>query len=490
MDVQNSRLSYELYTSDDSQDSGGNNSPQMALISTSDLMAIDRQDSEIARMALMHLSAGVPQAHYSVSPGTSSSNRYLPPGTQPLLIPGSTELVYGTQLPATPRTQQLGTSPRYIPPIPLPQKYANTSPSTSLAASPPVYGTNSGRSTQAGASRQYSRLAPDSKGQDIPLDAKWTKIKRSLVSPEVLERAGVRYEARPDFVAILGMFTREQVAEFARLSAEVRNSRNQVNERGSETGRRKEQHERRETYRDRDLRRAGKDSLNSDDSDVWDETDGSGDDRRGKRSRRYSNSKTPKGGQSGRGQEKKRPSNDSRPYPVIVSPPASVSGDNPSPASTVGPKPILKNKNTNHVRFDGDGPREIAPGDYSEKPRRDRERDRPRGDREKDRTRERDRDRERERDRDRDRDRDRPRRDRDRERERDKDRDREKDRDRDREREREKDREKDRHGRDRERDRGERDEKRSTLKDTLGAVGIGGAAATLLSVLADAAVHL
>lgn len=39
------------------------------------------------------------------------------------------------------------------------------------------------------------RLAPDSQGQPIPKDAKWTKIKRSLVSPEVLRQDDKRFEA-------------------------------------------------------------------------------------------------------------------------------------------------------------------------------------------------------------------------------------------------------------------------------------------------------
>lgn len=39
------------------------------------------------------------------------------------------------------------------------------------------------------------RLAPDANGNEIPLDAKWTRINRRLVSPEVLNQDGRRYEA-------------------------------------------------------------------------------------------------------------------------------------------------------------------------------------------------------------------------------------------------------------------------------------------------------
>lgn len=40
-----------------------------------------------------------------------------------------------------------------------------------------------------------SRIAPDSSGHEIPPDAKWTKVKRSLISPEVLVKDGRRFEA-------------------------------------------------------------------------------------------------------------------------------------------------------------------------------------------------------------------------------------------------------------------------------------------------------
>lgn len=82
-----------------------------------------------------------------------------------------------------------------------------------LSASPPR---NANTTTAAAsAAAAIPRLAPDNFGHEIPPDATWTRIKRSLISLEVLNRAGVRYEARPDFVAILGVLSRDQIAEFA-----------------------------------------------------------------------------------------------------------------------------------------------------------------------------------------------------------------------------------------------------------------------------------
>jgi hypothetical protein len=73
--------------------------------------------------------------------------------------------------------------------------------------------------------QRHERLAPDGHGNDIPPDAMWTCIERTLVSPEVLEEAGVRYEARPKFVAVLGVQTQQTVAEWMRQSTEARSNR-------------------------------------------------------------------------------------------------------------------------------------------------------------------------------------------------------------------------------------------------------------------------
>ncbi|VUC33731.1 unnamed protein product [Clonostachys rosea] len=70
-----------------------------------------------------------------------------------------------------------------------------------------------------------SGLAPDRHGQPIPLDAEWTKIDRDIVSPGVLELSGVRYEARPSYVAVLGRLSKDQVSAFARQTANYRAGR-------------------------------------------------------------------------------------------------------------------------------------------------------------------------------------------------------------------------------------------------------------------------
>lgn len=73
-------------------------------------------------------------------------------------------------------------------------------------------------------------LAPDSKGNPIPANAKWTQVTRRLISPEILEQRGMRYEARPEWVAILGELRKEEISELALASAWVRSQR----ERGPE----------------------------------------------------------------------------------------------------------------------------------------------------------------------------------------------------------------------------------------------------------------
>ncbi|TGO24580.1 hypothetical protein BPAE_0099g00160 [Botrytis paeoniae] len=70
-----------------------------------------------------------------------------------------------------------------------------------------------------------SKIAPDSSGHEIPQGAKWTKVKRSLISPEVLMKDGRRFEARPEFVAILGILTKEEIQQYAERSHVLREER-------------------------------------------------------------------------------------------------------------------------------------------------------------------------------------------------------------------------------------------------------------------------
>ncbi|KAH7140816.1 hypothetical protein EDB81DRAFT_65298 [Dactylonectria macrodidyma] len=285
----------------------------MALISTRDLIAMDSLNSDMAGLILQSPSQ---QQQYSRSP---SDQRYLASTAAAAAASFS-----GHELSSSP-TSNFGASPRSVPLLP---PYVN-------GGAPPAYG-----------SSPRSRLAPDRYGMEIPPDAQWTKIRRTLVSPEILERAGVRYEARPEYVAVLGRLSREQITEYARQSAEARAARS--------AGRRpRRSSDRRRRGGDRADSKSSREDLD-DDSAVYDNSsssDDSGDDAR----------PDDKGTKS---------------YPVIVHPPTR---DKTSPASTVLPKPILKNKNENHVRFDPE-PYEVdsrSPRSY----RDDRDRDRRRDDR-------------------------------------------------------------------------------------------------------------
>ncbi|KAL2182036.1 uncharacterized protein P884DRAFT_188877 [Thermothelomyces heterothallicus CBS 202.75] len=522
------QLSFEQSSSSDLSDTESTAAANTALISTRDLMALDRYcDGKVPSLTGVGASL-LPPARapfYFVAPGTSPDTRHLPSGTQPLPIPGAVYPGHDGQPVTLPPPHPSALSPGTPPP-----PYGSSLSASSRDASWDLATLSASALTTAHdlpqpphlPSRQYSRLAPDSKGQTIPLDATWTKINRKLVSPEVLEEAGVRYEARPSFVAVLGVLTREQIEDYARRSFEVRRARGFPGKTRTRDTERQHGAGRQETYRDYYGRRGTKGGgrgggggdreavrRDHEPEPVFDASDISDDEDNGRR-RGFGQSRsrdryTPKNYVPD--EHKPLDSEDEeggKVYPTIVSPPASVDSDSLSPSSTVGPKPILKNKNPNHVRFGRSGPREISPGHYSERPR-DRERDRPmpRG-RERDRDRyRRDRSRDVSRDRSRVTDRDRNR-DHDRDRDRDKDfdyrsslkrhSDRERDRDRDRDRDRFRDRDRDRN-RDRDRDlprRGEEDRpsRRAALKDAAGAIGVSGAAATLLSVLTQAVTHL
>lgn len=512
------QLSYERYSSDTASDTDSHGSQQLALISTQDLMELDRQDADnlAAHARALQLSPALPAvpSNYGVSPGASYGGRYLPP---PSTFQGRPNQPPELDLSSSSAKRPLGSSPRH--PIhggspasstmmtPPPAYSATTQPGGTAPAASSVPSTASGfPPPPTGSATRRSRLAPDSKGAEIPLDAKWTRIKRILVSPEVLDKAGFRYEARPDFVAVLGELSKDDIAHLARKTAEVRATRG----RGySDADRRP-----RTTtyYPEKRSGNVNKSSPYFDETDdeesvssnpTWDDSDSESDSRdSGSRSRERRGLATDKyiPRDVRRQKEHRHRRHDSatviqeepdfedadedghekrgkagRPYhPVIVAPP---SNDKVSPASTVPPKPILKNRNENHVRFDEDGtPREMSANEMDRERRRERRRREGRDGEER---RRRDKDRvDRDRDRDRERDRERDRGDRDRERERHRDRD---------------VRDRDHHysSSNRHRDRDDAREKRRTKKsvwgETLGAVGIGGAAASLLSVLTEAA---
>ncbi|RDA87049.1 hypothetical protein CP532_3254 [Ophiocordyceps camponoti-leonardi (nom. inval.)] len=74
-----------------------------------------------------------------------------------------------------------------------------------------------------------ARLQPDSSGREISPDATWTRLDRRLISVQVLEEAGLRYEARHDSVSVLGTLSASQIRELAERSAEVRQGRSTFN---------------------------------------------------------------------------------------------------------------------------------------------------------------------------------------------------------------------------------------------------------------------
>lgn len=307
------RSSYEKHSSS-STDESSDTSDTLALISTNELLAMDKLNNGIAGM---HLQAPDLQ-QFGFSP-YNTGQRFLPPNASGYL-PGPPE----ADMSSSPNRQILSASPRFVPPF---------SPQTAGGFPPPPPGSSP---------RPLSHLAPDRYGQEIPVDAQWTKIKRTLVSPEVLERAGVRYEARPEFVAILGRLTRDQIADFARQSADARAARS-----ARSMPHRYERHERADS----------KSSREDDDEDsvLWDESDSTDDD------------------------DDKTSSKGTKSYPFIVNPP-DKNRDKASPSSTVKPKPILKNRNENHVRFDPE-PYEVenkSPRSFKDDRHRDRERDKDR----------------------------------------------------------------------------------------------------------------
>ncbi|KAJ8110495.1 hypothetical protein ONZ43_g5855 [Nemania bipapillata] len=263
------------------------------------------------------------------------------------------------------------------------------------SASPPTI------SSREPASQQFTRLGPDSQGREIPLDAKWTRIRRSLVSPEVLAREGLRYEARPDFVAILGELKKEDIADLARKSREVRSERQravstasraltQTKPNGKE--RRPEDRYHPDKYRNWDVIEGRRDqnggpgyvinphdrqrsnSVVSSTGELWDSSDDEAsenlhEDRTASSrypssypppSRPYRQYSSPSSGSSQGTTPANGTDKGTKAYPFIVPPPAGddkaggEGREKTSPSATAKPKPILKNKNDDpHVQRHG-----------------------------------------------------------------------------------------------------------------------------------------
>jgi hypothetical protein len=68
-------------------------------------------------------------------------------------------------------------------------------------------------------------LKKESSAKEIPSNAKWTKIDRKLVNPQALEEKGERFEERLDCVIVLRVLTKEEIAEFAERTREIRGER-------------------------------------------------------------------------------------------------------------------------------------------------------------------------------------------------------------------------------------------------------------------------
>jgi hypothetical protein len=62
----------------------------------------------------------------------------------------------------------------------------------------------------------------DAKKGGIPIDARWTKLSRTLVNPEALKAAKERFEATDDFVIVLRVLDREEIDEYARATQKIR----------------------------------------------------------------------------------------------------------------------------------------------------------------------------------------------------------------------------------------------------------------------------
>jgi zinc finger CCCH domain-containing protein 13 len=58
--------------------------------------------------------------------------------------------------------------------------------------------------------------------EGVPPEARWTKISRMLVNPEALEQARERFEEREDYVIVLRVISKDEIAKLAEKTREIR----------------------------------------------------------------------------------------------------------------------------------------------------------------------------------------------------------------------------------------------------------------------------
>ncbi|MBE3042625.1 hypothetical protein IMZ48_08620 [Candidatus Bathyarchaeota archaeon] len=62
----------------------------------------------------------------------------------------------------------------------------------------------------------------DEKIKAAPPGARWTRVSRKIVNPEALEKGQERYEVRDDFVIVLRVLSRDEIEDYAELTAKLR----------------------------------------------------------------------------------------------------------------------------------------------------------------------------------------------------------------------------------------------------------------------------
>ncbi|KAJ5734419.1 hypothetical protein N7493_003205 [Penicillium malachiteum] len=85
--------------------------------------------------------------------------------------------------------------------------------------------------------REEVTSAKKDQAQGIPSGARWTKINRRLVSPEVLEASRERFEERSDHIIVLRVLSKEEIEEYALRTRELRDGLKVDHSRKSTSGR-------------------------------------------------------------------------------------------------------------------------------------------------------------------------------------------------------------------------------------------------------------
>ncbi|KAI0388960.1 hypothetical protein F5Y17DRAFT_450986 [Xylariaceae sp. FL0594] len=180
-------------------------------------MAFDPTDIK----GLMDLKAELDNQKPSSERGDKANGASSPPGTNsPAVEDESQEESRGRELVPAPEEKQV----RVVSP---PRDKSEQKPIKGILKQPKARFPEEANPIREGVAPHKD----DPTKKDVPPGARWTKISRKKVNPEALSLGKERFEVRDDFVIVLRVLNKEEIQEYAVVTAKLREKRRKEHER-------------------------------------------------------------------------------------------------------------------------------------------------------------------------------------------------------------------------------------------------------------------